>query len=65
MSFIPKSITDEFTVIPIQIYNWASRPQEDFHELAASGIITLLSIMLSMNLVAVIIRHKASKRNIM
>lgn len=64
MSFIPESIRDEFTVMPIQIYNWANRPQEKFHELAASGIIILLVVMLSMNFVAVLIRHKASKRNI-
>ena len=63
MSFVPESIKDEFTVMPIQIYNWAGRPQEKFHQLAASGIIILLAIMLLMNLVAVIIRHKTSKRN--
>jgi phosphate transport system permease protein len=63
VSFIPESIMDEFTVMPIQIYNWASRPQAAFHSLAASGIISLLILMLSMNLVAVIIRYKMAKRN--
>lgn len=63
VSFIPESVMDEFTVMPIQIYNWASRPQEEFHQLAASGIILLLSMMLLMNLIAVVIRHKTTKRN--
>ncbi len=62
VSFTPESPLDEFTVMPIQIYNWASRPQVKFHELAASGIISLLAIMLIMNLVAVIIRQKTQKR---
>lgn len=64
VSFIPESINDEFTVMPIQIYNWAGRPQAGFHKLAASGIIILLIVMLSLNLIAVIIRHKTSKRNL-
>ena len=53
---------DEFSVMPIQIYGWASRPKEEFHQLAASGIIFLLAVMLTMNIIAVIIRHKAAKK---
>lgn len=64
VSFVPESIKDEFTVMPIQIYNWASRPQEKFHNLAASGIIILLAVMLVMNFIAVMIRHKTTKRNL-
>ncbi len=62
VSFTPESPMDEFTVLPLQIYNWASRPQESFHSLAAGGIIVLLGVMLSMNLIAVLIRHKFEKR---
>jgi phosphate transport system permease protein len=62
VSYTPESIMDEFTVLPLQIYNWASRPQEEFHSLAAAGIIVLLSVMMTMNLIAVIIRQKASKK---
>lgn len=65
VSYVPESIRDEFTVMPIQIYNWASRPQEKFHELAASGIIILLAVMLTMNFIAVVIRHKTSKRELL
>ncbi len=62
ISFIPEGIMDEFTVMPLQIYNWAGRPQADFHQLAAAGIIVLVSVMLVMNFVAVLIRHKMQKR---
>lgn len=46
-----------FTALPIQVYNWVSRPQEAFHELAAGGIIVLLVVLLSMNAVAVTLRN--------
>ena len=62
VSFVPESPMDEFSVMPIQIYNWASRPKIEFHQLAASGIIVLLGLMLTMNFIAVVIRHKSSKR---
>lgn len=55
-------LTKGFTVLPIQIYNWASRPQQAFHELAASGIIVLMTILLSMNAVAILIRQRAEAR---
>jgi phosphate transport system permease protein len=48
---------DEFTVLPVQIFNWASRPQAEFHQLAATAIIVLLIVLLSMNGVATWIRH--------
>ncbi len=62
ISYTPESVMDEFTVLPLQIYNWASRPQEEFHYLAAGGIIVLLVVMMSMNFIAVMIRQKASKK---
>lgn len=58
VAFVPESIRDPFTVLPIQIYNWAERPQEEFHALAAGGIIALLTLLLSMNFLAVLIRNK-------
>jgi len=62
VTFIPESPMDEFTVMPLQIYNWASRPQEDFHKLAASSIVVLLTITFFMNFVAVLIRSRGQKR---
>ncbi|MEP0767084.1 MAG: phosphate ABC transporter permease PstA [Fimbriimonadia bacterium] len=58
VAFVPAGPMDKFTVLPIQIYNWASRPQEDFRALAAAGIIVLLAVLLSMNAAAVVIRQR-------
>lgn len=62
IAFIPNSIMDEFTTLPIQIYNWTSRPQASFHEIASAGIIILLVLLLSMNATAIYIRKKANKK---
>ncbi len=53
---VPEGPLDEFTVLPIQIYNWVDQPQPEFHHLAAAGIIVLLGILLPMNALAVGIR---------
>ena len=62
VAFTPETPMDPFTALPIQIYNWASRPQEDFHNLAAAGIIVLMTVLLSMNSFAIYIRHKFEKK---
>ena len=56
--FTPSGPMDRFTVLPIQIFNWASRPQAEFQANAAAGIIVLLVVLLSMNAVAVILRSR-------
>jgi phosphate transport system permease protein len=58
----PVSILDQFTVMPLQIFNWVSRPQEAFIELSAAGIIVLLLILLSLNISAVYLRKRLQKR---
>ena len=63
ITFIPVTPMDRFTVMPIQIFNWVSRPQDDFRGLAAGGIIILLILLLSMNSIAVILRNKFQKRS--
>jgi phosphate transport system permease protein len=60
--FSPDGLFSRFTVLPIQIFNWVSRPQEGFHEAAAAGIIVLLMLLLSMNTVAILLRNKFQKR---
>ncbi len=50
------ALTDQFTAMPIQIFNWASQPQQEFHDLAAAGIVVLLAMLLSMNAMAAAIR---------
>lgn len=62
VAFIPENIWSGFTVMPIQIFNWTSRPQVEFHDVAAAGIIVLLLMLLLMNSIAIIIRNKFSKR---
>lgn len=61
IAFVPESPMDPFTVLPVQIYNWAARPQEEFHQLAAAGIITLLIVLFILNSLAIIIRNRSSK----
>ena len=56
--FTPDSPLSRVTVLPIQIFNWTSRPQEGFRETAAAGIIVLLVILLVMNAGAVILRNR-------
>jgi len=61
VAFVPEGPMDAFTALPIQIFNWASRPQEDFHQLAAAGIIVLLVTLLLMNATAVWIRQRSER----
>jgi phosphate transport system permease protein len=57
----PTNLMSDFTVLPLQIFNWAGRPQAGFHELAAAGILVLLAVLLAFNAVAVVIRHRLQK----
>lgn len=58
VTFVPTSLSDRFTALPIQIYNWTGRPQEAFRDTAAAGIVVLLVVLLTMNAVAVFIRGR-------
>ena len=60
--FTPSSPFDSFTALPIQIFNWASRPQAGFQKDAAAGIIVLLVLLLAMNAVAIILRNHFQRR---
>ncbi len=62
VAFVPEGIMDPFTTLPIQIYNWTSRPQIAFHDIASAGIIILLIVLLSMNALAIYIRNKSNKK---
>ena len=61
ISFLPDSFQSQFTALPIQIYNWISRPQEEFHHIAASGIIVLMTVLLLMNAIAIYLRNRFQK----
>ena len=60
--FVPKGPLDEFTVIPIQIFNWVSKPQAGFQQVAAAASIVLLIALLSLNAVAILLRNKYMRR---
>ncbi|WP_078413777.1 phosphate ABC transporter permease PstA [Priestia abyssalis] len=62
IAYLPTSLLDQFTVLPMQIYNWTSRPQEEFQHVAAAGIMVLLVFLILMNSIAVFIRNKFQKR---
>jgi phosphate transport system permease protein len=62
VAYLPKGILDTFTVMPMQIYNWTGRPQEEFQHVAAAGIVVLLVVLIFMNSIAVFIRNKFQKR---
>ncbi|MBW4482435.1 MAG: phosphate ABC transporter permease PstA [Tildeniella torsiva UHER 1998/13D] len=56
-----RGLQSPFTVLPIQIFNWVSRPQADFHALAAGAIIVLMVILLLMNATAIYLRNRFQK----
>jgi phosphate transport system permease protein len=63
IAFLPSSLMDAFTTLPIQIFNWAGRPQEDFQSIAAAAIIVLVGLVLFTNGIAIILRARLESRN--
>jgi len=64
VTFAPDSIWSNFTVLPIQIFNWVSRPHVEFQENAAAGIIILLALLLTMNATAIWLRNRFHQRGL-
>lgn len=62
ITFDPTGPFSKFTTLPIQIYQWTSRPQGVFRNIAAGAIIVLLLMLLSMNAIAVFLRNRYSRR---
>lgn len=62
VAFLPDSLFSPFTVLPIQIFNWVSRPQPGFHACAAAGIVVLLCITLFLNSLAIFLRNYYQRR---
>ncbi|GBC69004.1 Phosphate transport system permease protein PstA 1 [archaeon HR01] len=58
----PTSIFDRFTVMPLQIFNWVSRPQQAFQELSSAAIIVLLAMLMMLNAAAIVIRYRYQRR---
>ena len=62
VAFAPDSLSSPFTVLPIQIFNWVSRPQVAFQANAAAGILVLLALLLTMNGAAIWLRDRYQKK---
>ena len=62
LRFDPNGLASGYTTLPIQIFNWTSRPQPGFHVLAAASSLVLLALLLTMNSVAIYIRNKFQQR---
>jgi phosphate transport system permease protein len=62
VTFDPEPLNGGYTALPVQIYNYATRPQEEFQALAAAGIIVMLVVLLAMNSVAVWLRNRYEQR---
>lgn len=62
IAFLPESPMSFFTVLPIQIFNWVSRPQKAFLTNAAAGIVVLLVVLLAMNALAIYLRQRYQKK---
>lgn len=63
VAFVPEGPMDEFTVLPLQIFNWASRPQKSFHDIAAAGIVVLMALLLAFNLFSILLRYYYGKKS--
>ena len=62
VAFNPSGLDDAFTALPLQIFDWISRPQPEFQLLAATGILVLLGLLLSMNAVAIWLRNRYERK---
>ena len=62
VSFDPNGLLSGYTTMPIQIFNWTSRPQAGFHELASAASILLLVLLIAMNGLAIFIRNRYQQR---
>jgi phosphate transport system permease protein len=61
VTFIPNPIAGQYTVLPIQIFGWALRPQDDFQGISAAAIVVMLGIMFVLNALALILRVRLSR----
>jgi len=61
IAFSPQSLSDPFTALPIQIFNWTGLPQPTFRGLAAAAIVVLMGLMLMLNITAIVLRNRFEK----
>ncbi|MCE7983725.1 MAG: phosphate ABC transporter permease PstA [Caldilinea sp. CFX5] len=58
----PDGPFSKFTTLPIQIYQWTARPQDEFRNIAAAAIVVLLALLLTLNATAVLLRNRYTRR---
>jgi phosphate transport system permease protein len=61
VTFLPSPLAPGYTVLPITVFDWASRPQADFQGIAAAAILVILFFMIVLNALALVIRVRLSK----
>jgi phosphate transport system permease protein len=61
VTFLPNPFEGQYTVLPIQIYGWAIRPQADFQGISAAAIVVILGLMLILNALALVVRARLSR----
>lgn len=62
ITFSPSGLDSRFTVLPLQIFDWAGRPQADFRHISAAASIVLLVLLLTMNAAAIVLRNRYRRR---
>ncbi len=62
IQFLPENLLSQFTALPMQIYDWAKRPQAEFQFVASAGILVLMAFLLIMNSIAIFIRNKFQRK---
>jgi phosphate transport system permease protein len=62
ITFDPEGPFSKFTTLPIQIYQWTARPQDEFRNIAAAAILILLALLLSLNAIAIVLRNRYSSK---
>ena len=63
VTFLPAPFQEGYTVLPIQVYQWATRPQDDFQGIAAATIVVVLAVILMLNALALVIRARLSRHS--
>ena len=61
VTFLPTPLQEGFSILPIQVFQWATRPQADFQWIAAAAILVLLILMVILNGLALVLRVRLSK----
>ena len=61
VTFLPTPLQEGFSIVPIQVYQWAARPQADFQGIAAAAILVLLILMVILNGLAIVVRTRLAR----